>query len=319
MMISRKRKLDKSEKKLCKRRKYAPGHWSLTSMEIPGILYVLIFSYLPMVGLIMAFKDYKFNLGIFGSPWNGLDNFTYLFKSNTMGLLLRNTIGYNLAFQIFGIASQLFAALMLLGLTGRKWVIKLSQSAMLLPYFMSWIVISYISHAFLSNAGVINHILVSLGMDKISFYNEPKYWPAILILFETWKGLGYGTILYYGAMLGIDPTLYEAAELDGCNYFKKHRYITLPLISKTVCILTILNLGKIFYSDFSLFMYLPKDTGSLYSVTDVLDLYINRSLRIGGSIGQSTAIGLMQSIVGLVVVLAVNKIVSKFDEDSALF
>lgn len=310
---------DKKVIKPHKKRKYAPGHWSLTTMEIPGILYVLIFSYLPMVGLIMAFKDYKFNLGIFGSPWNGFDNFTYLFKSNTMGTLIRNTVGYNLAFQLLGIATQVTAAILLLGLTSRKWVVKISQSAMLLPYFMSWIVLSYLSHALLSNNGVINHILTSLGMDTISFYTEPKYWPAILILFETWKGLGYGTLVYYGTMLGIDPTLYEAAEIDGCGYFKKHRYITLPMIGKTVCILTILNMGKIFHSDFSLFMYVPKDSGSLYSVTDVLDLYINRSLRLGGSMGQSTAISLMQSVVGLITVLTVNKIVSKFDEDSALF
>lgn len=317
-VFDKKLKKDRQSKK-DGRKKYDGQHWALTSFAIPGIVYTFIFSYLPMIGIVVAFKNYKFNLGLFGSPWNGLDNFVYLFKSNTLGTLLRNTLGYNLAFQIIGVATQLFFALMLLSISGRKWHIKIFQSSILVPYFLSWVVVSYISHTFLANSGLINTVLTSLGASKISFYTEPKYWPFILVFFATWKGLGYGTLLYYGSMLSIDQQLYEAAELDGCGYWRKHFHITLPQMATTITILTILNLGGIFHSDYGLFFYLPKDSGALYSVTDVLDSYIIRSLRVAGSVGQSSAIGFMQSIVGFVLVITVNKIVSKIDNESALF
>jgi len=302
-----------------KKHKYADGHWQLTGMTIPAILYVFLFCYIPMIGIIVAFKNYKYNLGFFGSPWNGIDNFIYLFKSNTLFNLVRNTLGYNIVFIVLGIVIQVFLALMLFSISN-KWSIKLLQSSMFIPNFLSWVVVGYISHAFFKlEGGFINTILTNAGLDKISFYTEPKYWPLILTFFNLWKNMGFGMLMYYGSMLSIDSELYEAGELDGCGYWKKHIHITLPHLTKTIVTLTILNLGGIFRSDYGMFFYIPKDTGVLYQVTDVLDTYILRAVRLSGSVSQASAVGFLQSIVGFVTVISANAIVKKIDEESSLF
>lgn len=302
-----------------KRRRFADGHWELFFMVVPAIVYVFVFCYLPMYGLAIAFKDYKYSLGIFGSEWVGLKNFEYIFRSNTLYTLVRNTLGYNLVFNILNIVIPAFLALMLFTISN-KWSIKIFQSSMFIPNFLSWIVVSYISYAFLkSDIGFINAFRAKMGLENISFYTESKYWPLILIIFHTWKCAGYATLMYYGAMLSISPELYEAAEIDGCNYVKKHWYITLPHIKSTVIILLILSIGNICRSDYGLFYYLPRNSGSLYSVTDVLDTYIMRSITISGSLGQSSAFGFMQSIVGFILVVTSNAIVKRVDPDSSLF
>lgn len=288
-------------------------------LQIPAIVFVFVFCYLPMVGLIIAFKDYKFDLGIFGSKWNGLDNFKYLFGSQTFYTLVRNTIGYNFASIFIGMAVSALLAFSLEILTS-KLSIKIFQSSMFLPVFLSWVVVSYISYAlFAVDTGLINNILKHFGHDSISFYSETKYWPFILIFFGVWKGFGQTTLIYYGTLLSVDREIIEAAALDGCGYIKRIIYIMLPHLKQTMIMMFILAIGGIFRSDFGLFFYLPRDTGMLYSVTDVLDTYIMRSLRFSANVGMSSAAGFLQSIVGFVTVVTVNKIVNKIDSESAIY
>lgn len=288
-------------------------------LQLPAIVYVFIFCYLPMVGLIIAFKDYKFDLGIFGSKWNGINNFKYLFGSQTFYTLVRNTIGYNFASIFIGMAVSAILALMLEVLTS-KIAIKIYQSSMFLPVFLSWVVVSYISYAlFAVDTGMINNILKHFGHDGISFYSEIKYWPFILIFFGVWKGFGQTTLIYYGTLLSVDQEIIEAATLDGCGYIKKIIYIMLPHLKQTMIMMFILSIGGIFRSDFGLFFYLPKDTGVLYGVTDVLDTYIMRSLRFSANVGMSSAAGFLQSVVGFITVVTVNKIVNKMDSESAIY
>lgn len=292
---------------------------ALFSMQLTGILFIFIFSYLPMIGIIIAFKDYKFNLGMLGSPWNGLKNFEFLFKSNTFFTLVRNTVGYNVAFIVLSRLVCVFCAVLLYNITN-KYVIKFIQSGLFIPYLLSWIVVSYASYAFLANdMGLINKLIKHFGGKQISFYNSPKYWPFILTAFHLWKSIGFDTLVYYGTILSIDSELFEASSLDGASYIQRVRYIILPHLKQVIIMLLILSLGGIVKSDFGLFYYLPKDTGALYAVTDTLDTYINRAILVNGSMGSATAAGLIQSIVGMILVILTNKVVKKIDEDSALF
>lgn len=302
-----------------KKKKYGREHWELTSMVTPGVIYTLLFSYLPMAGLMLAFKDFRFNMGMLGSPWVGLDNFRFLFASNTLQLLLRNTICYNLVFIFLNIVSAVFAALCL-NTIKRRTTLKIYQSAALMPNFVSWIVVTYIVYALLApDTGIINNILTKLGGERISFYSETKYWPLILITFNTWKHIGYNGLIYYGTILGIDESLFEAAALDGCSEVKKMWYITLPHLKTTIITLTLLSLGGILTSDFGLFYYVPRDSGTLYPVTDVLTTYVNRAIRSGGSLNNSSAVSFFTSVVGFILVVTTNLIVKKIDPDSSLF
>lgn len=295
------------------------GQLALFSMQLPGIIYALIFLYIPMIGIIIAFKDYKFNLGMFGSPWNGLKNFEFLFKSNTFFTLLRNTIGYNVVFILLSRLLCVACALLLYNIAN-KYAIKFIQSGIFIPYLLSWIVVSYASYAFLANdLGLINSVIRFFGGENISFYNSPKYWPFILTFFYLWKTIGFDTLVYYGTILSIDTEQLEAADLDGCSYMQKVRYIILPHLKQVIVMLLILALGGIIRSDFGMFYYLPKDTGALYSVTDTLDTYINRAILVNGSMGSASAAGLIQSVVGMILVIVTNKVVKKMDSDSALF
>ncbi len=292
--------------------------WVLTSMLLPGAIQTFIFSYLPMFGLIIAFKDYKYNLGIWGSKWNGLKNFQFILSSNFM-ILLRNTLGYNVIFIVLGMLFAIFLALCLDSIR-RKSGIRIFQGSMFLPYFLSWVVVSYISHSLFSyDVGFINKIVTMFGGERISFYSEKKYWPFILTIFAIWKSMGYRTLVFYGSILGIDPEMYDAASIDGCNYIQKVWYITMPHLKYSVIILLLLSLGGIFRSDFGMFYYLPKDAGILYPVTDTLDTYITRSLRTTGSVGASSAVGFLQSVVGFITIVTVNQIVKKIDDECSLF
>lgn len=317
--------LEKKEKALFLRKKNAAlnksgkkDKWVLTSMLLPGVIQTFIFAYLPMFGLTIAFKDYKYNLGLWGSKWNGLKNFEFILSSN-FGVLLRNTLGYNILFIVLGMLFSIFLALCL-DCIRRKSGIRIFQGSMFLPYFLSWVVVSYISHTLFSyDTGFINRIITALGGEKVSFYSEQKYWPFILTFFAIWKSMGYRTLVFYGSILGIDSQMYDAAAIDGCNYVQKVWYITLPQLKYSVIILLLLSLGGIFRSDFGMFYYLPKDAGILYPVTDTLDTYITRSLRTTGSIGASSAVGFLQSVVGFITIVTVNHIVKKMDDECALF
>lgn len=302
-----------------KKKMFAPGHWTLTFMVLPAILCSFIFLYVPMPGILVAFKDFKFAKGIWGSEWCGLQNFKFLFESNTIGTLLRNTLGYNIVGLLLGIIVPVTFALCLERVR-RKFAIKIYQSSMFMPYFLSWIVVSYFTRSLFSyDMGIINSILDAFGMERINFYNTPFVWPFILIFFATWKGMGYSTLIYYGQLLSIDPTLYEAAEIDGCGYFQKLRYISLPHLVQPILILLLLSIGGMFRSDYGLYYFLPNDTGALIGVTDVLDTYIMRTLRNASSLGPSSAISFLQSVVGFLLVLLSNWLVRLYDKDSALF
>ena len=305
--------------KKAKRKKYEKGHWQLTVLELPSLIWLFVFGYIPMVGLIVAFKDYKFSQGIFGSEWIGLENFAYLFKSNSFSILIRNTLGYNLAFIACNVVFGVFTALMLDMINSKK-MIKGIQTCLFIPYFISWIVVSYITHAFLEyDSGMINSVIEKFGETKISFYTDGKYWPLIMVIANVWKSIGFQMLVYYGTILSIDTSLYEAAAIDGCTYIKRIWHITIPHLMPTICTLTLLAIGSAFRSDFGMFYYLPKQSGALMSATDVLDTYILRSVSSAGDIGGASAVGLIQSVVGLILVVASNAVVKRVSEENSMF
>lgn len=289
-------------------------------LAVPGFIYLLINNYMPMVGLILAFKNYNFAQGIFKSPWCGLNNFTYLFSSKWAKIMFRNTIGYNLVFIVLGTAFAIFVAI-LLGEVRSARAKKIYQTVILIPYLVSMVLVGYLVFAFLSNAnGFINKgILEKLGMEGISWYTEPGYWPFILTLVHLWKGFGFQSIVFYATIIGFDKTYYEAAVVDGASVWKQITRITLPLLRPTVIILTIMSLGRMFNSDFGLFYQVPMNTGTLYTTTTTIDTFVYRAMMEDHDVGRSLAAGFLQSVLGFTVVLITNAIVRKVEPDSALF
>lgn len=301
--------------KMKKLKRYIP----LYLMLIPGAIYLMINNYAPMAGIVVAFKNYNYQKGIFGSDWNGIKNFTFLFKTKDAWTITRNTICYNLVFIILGTIAAITVAILLSELKNTR-AKKAYQTIILLPFLVSIVVVSYIVYGFLSTEyGLVNHLLQKLGSDKISWYSTEKYWPVILVAVHAWKNIGYNTILYYATLMGIDTSYYEAAVVDGATRWQRIRYITLPSLIPTISILTLMSISKIFYSDFGLFYQVPMNSGPLIDVTNTIDTYVYRGLMETSNIGMSAAAGVYQSVVGFVLVITANKLVSKFDEDSALF
>ena len=295
-------------------------HAALYMMLLPGALYLFINNYIPMGGMIVAFKQLNFSKGILGSPFCGLDNFKFLFSSSQAALITRNTLLYNLAFIAVNMVVGIAVAIMITKITNMK-MRKLYQSAILLPFLMSMVILSYIVYALLSteNGMVNNTILKWLHIDPIQWYQQPKYWPAILIIANCWKGVGYGCLIYIAAILGIDPAYYEAARLDGASRWQEIRHITLPCIMPTIITLTLLSVGRIFYSDFGLFYQVPMNSGVLLPTTNVIDTYVYRALVEQGNISMSSAAGVYQSLVGFAVVLLCNWLVKRKSSENALF
>lgn len=289
-------------------------------MMLPGALYLIVNNYLPMAGLVIAFKQVDFKKGIFASDWAGLKNFEFLFASDDAALITRNTLLYNLVFIVLNTVLGILLAIFICDVASKK-LKKIYQSAILFPFLMSMVIVGYIVYAFFSmQSGIVNKtILPALGMDPIFWYNEPKYWPAILIFVNAWKGVGYGCLIYISSINGIDPTYYEAAELDGAGKFKQIWHITLPCILPSVITLTLLNIGRIFYSDFGLFYQVPRNSGMLFSTTNVIDTYVYRGLMQQNNIGMSSAAGFYQSIVGFALVLISNLVVRRVSRENALF
>ncbi len=302
------------------KKKFGMGHWQLTAMAIPAIVLLLVFHYGPMYGIIIAFKKFRFNLGVFGSQWVGLDNFTYLFQSNTIWRLLRNTLGYWVGNTILGTVVPIIFALCLERIKS-KGQIKFFQTSMFLPYFLSWVVVSYFTHTlFEYDKGIINSVMVMIGAERIDFYNTTTYWPIILLFFQLWHGMGQSSLIYYGTLLGVDPSLYEAATIDGCGYFRRVWHISLPQMVPSIVILFLLGLGGMLRSDTGVVFQLTKDSGSLLPVVDTLDYYIFRTLRSGGnSLGIAAAVSFMQSVVGFLLVIGGNAVARKIDKDVALY
>lgn len=296
-------------------------HWVLFLMIIPALAYFIIFCYLPLPGVYIAFVDYNAGKGIFGSAFVGLDNFRYLVQSGQLWTITRNTLLYNLAFLLLGNVLQIVIAVMLAELGGRFFK-RLSQSIILLPYFISFVIVGVFAYnMFNFDSGFINTIRAALGMDKYAFYSDPGIWKYIIVVFNIWHGLGYGVIIYIAAISGIDTDIYEAATIDGASRMQRIRYITVPMLKSTFMMLVIFALGGIMRGSFDLFYNLIGSNSVLYPQTDIIDTFVFRSLAGTGqfNFSQGAAAGLYQSVFGLVLVLVVNTIVRKVDPDNALF
>ena len=293
-------------------------------MLLPGVAVLVINNYIPMVGVVMAFQRYRFKENflnsILTSEFVGLKNFEFFFKTPNAFTVTRNTIVYNLVFIVLGLVIPVMLAIGLNEIR-KKLFSKLYQSMIFMPYFLSWIVVSYLAYSFFSfENGFINcSILEPLGLEPINWYFEPKYWPGILIIFQLWKYTGYNMVVYLAAIAGIDGEYYEAAAIDGATKWQTIRHITIPLLKPLMIIMTLLAVGRIFNADFGLFYNVPKNMGSLYQVTDVIDTYVFRALRNSNNVGMASAAGLYQAVLGCITVFTANLIVRKIDREKALF
>ncbi len=289
-------------------------------MLLPGCFYLVLNNYLPLYGIIIAFKKFNYSKGIWRSDWSGLQNFEYLFKTKDAFVITRNTVCYNLVFIVLGTICAIALSIMLNEIRS-KFSKKIYQTLILIPYLISTVIVSYIVYGFLStDYGMLNHFIISvLGGEKISWYSKAVYWPFILVLVYLWKSMGYNTVLYYATIIGIDPTYYEAAAIDGATRWQRIRHIILPNLQPTIIILTLMSISRIFYSDFGLFYQVPLNNGQLISVTNTIDTYVYRGLMESNNLGMSAAAAFYQSIVGFILVITANFIVKRFDKDSALF
>lgn len=303
---------------------YLRHNWQLLVMLIPGVIILIVNNYIPMFGIVIAFKKYRFHgnfiNSIIQSEWNGLKNFEFFFKTPYAFQITRNTILYNLVFILLGLVVPVAFAILLNEITNKR-ASKVYQSIMFLPYFLSWIIVSYLAYSFLSiENGFLNRgVLAAFGLEPVKWYFEPKYWPFIITFFQLWKYTGYNTVVYLAAISGIDNEYYEAAEIDGASKFQQIMYITIPLLRTLMIILTLLAVGRIFNADFGLFYHVPRNSGQLYSVTDVIDTYVYRALRNTNNISMAAAAGTYQAVVGCITVFTANFIVRKIDKDKALF
>lgn len=294
-------------------------------MLIPGLVILLINNYIPMFGVVIAFKKFRFTTNnfitsLFASEWSGFKNFEFFTKTDAAFVITRNTLLYNAAFILFGLLTAVPAAIALNELRNR-FLAKFYQTAMFLPNFLSWVVVGIFGFSFLStDMGFINNsILKPLGINAIQWYNEPKYWPFILVFAQIWKTIGNSSIIYLAAITNFDSGLYESAVIDGAGKWKQITKITIPLLKPLMITLTLMHVGKIFFADFGLFYQVPQDSGALYSVTNVIDTYTFNAFKVMADTGMSAAVGLYQATVGFVLVMVSNFVVRKIDKESALF
>ena len=292
---------------------------TLLLMCTPAVIFFFVFSYMPMPGAYIAFTNFQYNKGIFGSPFVGLQNFKFLFMSGQLTLLLKNTILYNIAFILLGNVLQLLFAI-LLNEVASKWFKKTTQSMMFLPYFISDVLVSLLVYNLLNyDYGFISNLVRSLGGEMPKVYQMPNAWPLIIILVNLWKGTGYGTVVYFAAITGMDTSMMEAAQIDGANGFQRIRYITLPTLKPTVVILFLFAIGGILKGNFGLFYNLVGNNSMLFKTTDIIETYVYRSMMNSFNFSQSSAVGLFQSVVGFFIVIAANAFAKKLDPDYALF
>ncbi|MDR0999939.1 MAG: ABC transporter permease subunit [Clostridiales bacterium] len=291
----------------------------LLIMLLPAIIYVIVFAYLPMTGIVLAFKNFNYVKGIFGSDWVGLKNFRFLFMSNKLWFLVRNTLLYNLAFISVGVILEVGFAIIINELGNRVFK-RAFQSFMFLPYFISWVVVAAIVQALFSyEYGMINGVISALGGTRINLYDSPGLWPYLIVMFRAWKTAGYGTVVYLAAITGIDPELHEAAQIDGASLLQRIRRITLPCLVPTMIILFLLALGQVFRGDFGLFYQLVGNNAALLEKADILDLFIYRALASTSDMGMASAAGLFQSVLCFITIMTVNGIIKKLQPDYSLF
>ncbi len=296
-------------------RRYIP----IYLLMLPGLIYLFVNNYMPLPGLVVAFKQYNARKGIYKSDWTGFENFKYLFATNDAWVITRNTICYNLVFIVVNTVLAIVVAIILSEIWGRAK--KFYQSAILLPFLISSVIVGYLVFAFLSveNGYINNAVLPFFGKEGISWYSEPKYWPFILVFVSAWKSVGYNCIIYLATLLGFDRAYYESAQIDGATKLKQIRYLTIPMLKPTIIMLTLMSVGRIFYSDFGLFYQVPMNQGALYSTTQTIDTYVYRGLLQLGNISMSAAAGVYQSVIGFILILSANLFVRKIDQDSALW
>ena len=295
-------------------------YYQLWLLALPGIILTLMFSYIPMTGLVIIFKDYNFTDGIFGSPWVGFKNFEF-FCANFANVwrATKNTIILNLLYTVCGTIVSVALAVMFNEIRSKKYL-KTTQSLSIMPYFISWVVAGGILRALLNyDGGAINNFLMALGMDRVDFYNDPKYWRIILTLCNIWKSAGYNGIIYFSTIAGFDTSLYESAQVDGANLWQRIRYITVPLLKPTIIIMFLLSIGKIMSGDLTMMMSITNLSPMLLDTTDIIDTYVYRSVIGVGDFVMGSAVGLYQSIFGFVLVLFSNWLVGRFDKDYKLF
>ena len=288
-------------------------------MAAPAVLLTLLISYIPMAGIILAFKDYRFDLGIFGSPWNGIENFRYFFMSGKGWLVTKNTILYNL---LNLATSQIFAIMIAIFITemGGKFFKRISQSIIFLPFFISWTIVgAFVYNIFNYETGTLNTMLKWLHLDPVNLYSMPYVWIFIICFFNSWKWVGYTSVIYIAAIVSIDHECFEAAEIDGANIFQKIFHITLPSISPTIYIMVLLNLGRILRGDFQMFYQIVGNNGQLFDATDVIDTFVFRSLITSGDIAMPAAATFYQSVICFVTIVVVNGFIKRTRPENALF
>ncbi len=295
-------------------------YYQLWLLALPGIALTLMFAYIPMSGLVIVFKDYNYKDGIFGSPWVGFKNFEFFFSNFSRAWrATQNTIILNLFYTVFGTAVAVILAVMFNEIRHKKYL-KVTQSLSIMPYFISWVVAGGILRALLNyDGGAVNNVLTVFGMERVDFYNNPKYWRVILTLCNIWKGAGYNGIIYFSTIAGFDTSLYESAQVDGANLWKRIRYITIPLLKPTIIIMFLLSVGKIMSGDLTMMMSITNLSPMLLETTDIIDTYVYRSVIGMGDFVMGSAVGLYQSMFGFVLVLFSNWLVGKFDKDYRLF
>ncbi len=286
-------------------------------MGLPALIYIFINNYMPLYGIQIAFKDYRVIDGITGSKWVGLDNFKFLFASDAWRIT-RNTVLYSFSWMILNTILAVFFAIFLNEIISNK-AKKFYQSMILLPYLISYVVIAYIVYVFLSDTGILNTLLSAIGLEPVSWYMEGKYWPFILTLVNSWKNIGFNTIVYLSTIIGFGKEYYEAAELDGAGKWKQITRLTLPMLKPTIIMMLTMNMGSIFRSDYSLFYQVPRNSGMLYEYTDTIDTYVFRAITSNSNMGMSSAAAFYQSIVSFILVLVFNGIVRKVSKEDALF
>lgn len=309
----------KSKRTFAEKIRYYKRYLPLYLMMLPALIYLFINNYLPMSGLVLAFEKYNVKDGIWGSQFVGFKNFTFLLKSNDLPILFRNTLGYNLCFILINLVLGVTLAILITEITNLKFR-KAAQSSILFPFVVSIVIVSYMVRAFLDpEAGLLNHLLVSMGHQKVAWYDTAKYWPFILIFVNTWKGVGYGCILYISSILGIDMSLYESASLDGATKFQKIRYITLPFLKPTMITVSLLSLGRVFNSDFGLFFQVPQNSGLISSTTQTIDTFVYNVLITQSNVGMSAAASFFQSVMGFLMIMVFNALTRKISRENALF
>jgi putative aldouronate transport system permease protein len=292
---------------------------TLLLMLLVPALMTFVFAYLPMGGLVMAFKRFNYTRGIFGSPWVAFDNFKFFFRSGRAWTVTRNTALYNLAFILINTSLEVLLAV-ILGEMRVKWLKRTLQSCIFLPYFISWVIVGSIAYSLFSyESGTLNGALRSMGLDPVNIYDRPGLWPLIIVAFCAWKSVGYGMVVYLAAIVGIDGSLYEAAKIDGANIFQRVRVITLPCIMPTMVTLILLALGRVFRGNLDLFYQLVGQNGALFNITDVIDTVVFRMTISATDIGQTVAIGFFQSLLCFITIIIANWLVKRAEQNYALF